>query len=143
MINYNNPPEKVEIYFSKNKTLIQAFWSVSGLIGSTYLFLVYEVKLLLIPIVVSLIALVFDLRKIFRKVPVIIISKNGILFKKDFLDWKNVTKYEIIEENYRQKTHSLKVETFQKSTVINIDGLNFIPEDIRSLIILYKGINKD
>lgn len=38
MINYNNPPEKVEIYFSKNKTLIQAFWSVSGLIGSTYLF---------------------------------------------------------------------------------------------------------
>lgn len=61
MINYNNPPEKVEIYFSKNKTLIQAFWSVSGLIGSTYLFLVYEVKLLLIPIVVSLIALVFDL----------------------------------------------------------------------------------
>ena len=143
MINYNNPPEKVEIYFSKNKTLIQAFWSVSGLIGSTYLFLVYEVKLLLIPIVVSLIALVFDLRKIFRKAPVIIISKNGILFKKDFLDWKNVTKYEIIEENYRQKTHSLKVETFQKSTVINIDGLNFIPEDIRSLIILYKGINKD
>ena len=143
MINYNNPPEKVEIYFSKNKTLIQVFWSVSGLIGSTYLFLVYEVKLLLIPIVVSLIALVFDLRKIFRKVPVIIISKNGILFKNDFLDWKNVTKYEIIEENYRQKTHSLKVETFQKSTVINIDGLNFIPEDIRSLIILYKGINKD
>ena len=104
MINYNNPPEKVEIYFSKNKTLIQAFWSVSGLIGSTYLFLVYEVKLLLIPIVVSLIALVFDLRKIFRKAPVIIISKNGILFKNDFLDWKNVTKYEIIEENYRQKT---------------------------------------
>ena len=143
MINYNNPPEKVEIYFSKNKTLIQAFWSVSGLIGSTYLFLVYEVKLILIPIVVSLIALLFELRKIFRKVPVIIISKNGILFKKDFLDWKNVTKYEIIEENYRQKTHSLKVETFQKSTVINIDGLNFIPEDIRSLIILYKGINKD
>ena len=143
MINYNNPPEKVEIYFSKNKTLIQVFWSVSGLIGSTYLFLVYEVKLLLIPIVVSLIALVFDLRKIFRKAPVIIISKNGILFKNDFLDWKNVTKYEIIEENYRQKTHSLKVETFQKSTVINIDGLNFIPEDIRSLIILYKGINKD
>ena len=143
MINYNNPPEKVEIYFYKNKTLIQAFWSVSGLIGSTYLFLVYEVKLLLIPIVVSLIALVFDLRKIFRKAPVIIISKNGILFKNDFLDWKNVTKYEIIEENYRQKTHSLKVETFQKSTVINIDGLNFIPEDIRSLIILYKGINKD
>ena len=143
MINYNNPPEKVEIYFSKNKTLIQVFWSVSGLIGSTYLFLVYEVKLLLIPIVVSLIALVFDLRKIFRKAPVIIISKNGILFKNDFLDWKNVTKYEIIEEHYRQKTHSLKVETFQKSTVINIDGLNFIPEDIRSLIILYKGINKD
>ena len=100
MINYNNPPEKVEIYFSKNKTLIQAFWSVSGLIGSTYLFLVYEVKLLLIPIVVSLIALVFDLRKIFRKAPVIIISKNGILFKNDFLDWKNVTKYEIIEEQH-------------------------------------------
>ncbi len=99
--------------------------------------------MLLIPIVVSLIALVFDLRKIFRKAPVIIISKNGILFKNDLLDWKNVTKYEIIEENYRQKTHSLKVETFQKSTVINIDGLNFIPEDIRSLIILYKGINKD
>ena len=140
MINYESPPEKVEIYFSKNKTLIQAFWSVSGLIGSAYLFLVYEVKLLLVPIVVSLIALVFDLRKIFRKTPVIIISKTGILLNKEFLDWKDVKKYEIIEQNYRQKTHSLKVETFQKSTVINIDGLNFIPEDIRSLIILYKGM---
>ena len=142
MINYENPPEKVEIYFSKSKTLIQAFWSVSGLVVSTYLFWVYEVKFLLIPIVISFIALVLDLRRIFRKSPVIIISKFGIFFKNDFLDWKNITKYEIIEENYRQKTHSLKIETFQKSTIINIDGLNFIPEDIRSLIILYKGMKE-
>ena len=47
-----------------------------------------------------------------------------------------------VEENFRQKTHSLKIETFQKSTIINIDGLNFIPEDIRSLIILYKGMKE-
>ena len=142
MINYENPPEKVEIYFSKSKTLIQAFWSVSGLVVSTYLFWVYEVKFLLIPIVISFIALVLDLRRIFRKSPVIIISKFGIFFKNDFLDWKNITKYEVIEENFRQKTHSLKIETFQKSTIINIDGLNFIPEDIRSLIILYKGMKE-
>lgn len=142
MINYDNPPEKVEVYISKNKVIIQALWSIIGLLGSLYLFVQYEVKLLLIPIVVSLIALFFDLKKYFRKVSVITISKDGILAKEEFISWNHIKKYKIVEHNIRQKTYTLNIDTFQKSIIVNIDDLTFIPEDIRSLIILYKGMCK-
>ena len=143
MINYDNPPEKVEIYFSKNKIYLQCFWSLLGLAGSSYLFVKYEVNLLLILIMVSLLALFIDLRKIFRKSPVLVISKLGILIKEELIIWNQIRKYEIIEQNYRRKTYSLNIETSQKSIIIDVDDLTFIPEDIRSLIILYKGMNSN
>ena len=142
MINYENPPEKVEIYFSKNEIFIQAFWSLSGLIGSTYLFFVYEVKLILIPIVVLIIALFFDFRKLFKKTPVLVISKTGLIIKEELINWNQIKKYEINEQNYRRKTYSLNIETFQKSIAVNMNSLTFKPEDIRSLIILYKGMEE-
>lgn len=138
MINYDNPPEKVEVYISKNEVIIQALWSIIGLLG----FVQYEVKLLLIPIVVSLIALFFDLKKYFTKVSVITISKDGILAKEEFISWSHIKKYKIVEHNIRQKSYTLNIDTFQKSIIVNIDDLTFIPEDIRSLIILYKGMCK-
>lgn len=135
MINYENPPEKVEIYFSKNKIFLQCFWSLTGLVGSTYLFVKYEVNLLLILIMIMLLALLFELRKIFRKTPILVISKMGILIKQELINWSQIKKYEIIEHNYRRKTYSLNIETFQKSIVLNIDDLTYVPVDIRSLII--------
>jgi len=142
MINYENPPEKVEIYFSKNKIFLQIFWSISCLVGLIYLFVKHEANLLLILIVVALLFLFFDLRKIFRKTPVLVISKTGILIKEELISWNQIKKYEIIEQNYRRKTYSLNIETFQKSIFIDVDNLTFIPQDIRSLIILYKGIKE-
>ena len=92
MINYDNPPEKVEIYFSKNKIYLQCFWSLLGLAGSSYLFVKYEVNLLLILIMVSLLALFIDLRKIFRKSPVLVISKLGILNREELIIWNQIRK---------------------------------------------------
>lgn len=104
MINYDNPPEKVEIYYSKNKIYLYIFWSLSGLVGSSYLFVKYEVNLLLILIFVMFLALFFELRKILKKTPVLVISKTGILIKEDLINWNQINKYEIIEQNYRRKT---------------------------------------
>lgn len=140
MINYDNPTEKVEIYYSKNKIYLYIFWSLSGLVGSSYLFVKYEVNLLLILIFIMFLALFFELRKILKKTPVLVISKTGILIKEELINWNQINKYEIIEQNYRRKTYSLNIETSQKSIIIDVDDLTFIPEDIASLITLYKGM---
>ena len=73
----------------------------------------------------------------------LVISKLGILIKEELIIWNQIRKYEIIEQNYRRKTYSLNIETSQKSIIIDVDDLTFIPEDIRSLIILYKGMNSN